>query len=215
MRGAADEKLASLMLEVAVPDGLAERILAHLASVGEGTASLKTVGRPFRRRTWLIGLVGFATASAAAILSALWLGFGVKPTLSEQYVLDEAVRAFESALDEQAPWPVFEPAPADDPPSEYVAGVSRAKVARLDGRFGGSRVRAYNLPSSDGKKATLFVIDASPDDDLGSSPPLRPFTTGGCAAGAWQERGLVCVLVVRGGVGCYRSYLQVPRSPIA
>ena len=81
--------------------------------------------------------------------------------------------------------------------------------------FLGGHAIAYDLPTLNGARATLYVSH-------GSVPGLMPFapiqptgSTGGCSAGAWQVEGTLYVLVVEGDNRAYRSYLDLSHGPIA
>ena len=107
------------------------------------------------------------------------------------------------------------PAPADYPPSRMVIIGGHTRWRAING-FLGRRGVAYRLPALAGAapRSTLWIRPAR-QGELGAMPALPPFTTAGCCASAWQEEGLLYVLVVQGDVATYQGYLNLPREPIA
>jgi len=82
MRDAVDACLTKAFRDVAVPEGLAERLLAGLA-----------VERPRRRsRRWLLAGGGLL-AAAASIVLAVWLGGQKGVCVSEECAIDEAIQS--------------------------------------------------------------------------------------------------------------------------
>ena len=79
----------------------------------------------------------------------------------------------------------------------------------------GHRGVVYDLPGPAGTNAVLYVVDAGALEGFGEAPALNPFTTAGCCASAWQEGGLLYVLVVQGDPATYRAYLNLPHGPVA
>jgi hypothetical protein len=144
---------------------------------------------------------------------ALWLNFHNVESYSEQTVIDEAIRFFEAdtahgqiILTEKSP-------PKAYPFSRAVIfsqGICWREIRDFLGRAG----IAYDLPGRNGRRATLYVIKQSAEG-LGNEPLYRPFTTGGLSASAWQEGGLLYVLVVQGEPNTYQNYLNLPRGPVA
>lgn len=217
MRDSIDEKLAAAMFDVPVPAGLAERVLARLKR-GELVERDETAStaRPARRvPAWfLVG--GSVAAMAASLVAAIWLGMSPGGDLSEQYVLDEAIRSFEIGVEQPGPLAADTPAPADYPFSASVVPVRGTRWRSLDGSFlGGCRGVVYDLPGMAGGRAALFVLAADSIEAIGGRPALCPFTTAGCCASAWQESGLLYVLVVQGDAATYRAYLDLPHDPVA
>ena len=113
MRDAVDACLTKAFRDVAVPEGLAERLLAGLAVDGGADISVggadipvcrkghSAFGRqeclPHRSRRWLF-LAGGLAAAAATILLAVWLGGQGNPSISQQDALDEAIKSFDAGF---------------------------------------------------------------------------------------------------------------------
>lgn len=217
MRDAIDQKLAAALFDVPVPVGLAERVLERVEDA-ELDADHEKPGlrrsSPFVP-TWLL-MSGGLLATAASVLVAVWLGMGQGNCLSEQFALDEAIQSVDIEADPSAPLVADKPAPADFPFSASVVPVRGTRWRPLDGSsFAGSRGVVYDLPGPPGTRAALYVIAAEPIEGMGVGPASCPFTTAGCCASAWQENGLLYVLVVRGDLATYRAYLDLPHDPVA
>jgi hypothetical protein len=202
MRDAVDACLTKAFRDVAVPKGLAERLLAGL-----------TVERPRRHsRRWLLVGGGLA-AAAASIALAVSLSWPRGECVSEEMAQEEAIHLFAAGfthsgvlLDQQA-------APAAYPFSSqvgYLPGMSWHGEKLLD--YPGV---VYDLPGPAGVKAALFVVDCKNVKGLAAAPAAsNVFTTGGCCASAWQEDGMLYVLVVQGDRSMYGRYLS-PHGPAA
>jgi hypothetical protein len=214
MRSSVDEKLAAVLHDVLVPDGLAQRLLERLENekpmVGN---ALPAARRGLSRRTWAIS-AGLA-ALAAGLLIAAWLGLQKDEELSPQYVLDEAIRLFDADLDEPGPLLARTPAPTEYPHSVAVFQVRGARWRHLES-FLGRRGVVYDLPGPTADRgAALYVIESDGIDCLDALPSSRPYTTAGCCASVWQEGGLLYVFVVQGDESTYRAYLNLPHGPMA
>ena len=127
-------------------------------------------------------------------------------------VLEQATEFFrtESPQTGMAGRQKFRPRPPI-PISNDVLRTPQIRWRTIRGLFGRSGV-AYDLsaPGAPGRRCTWF-----PRRSLGcraTAPRPRP-TTAGCSAAAWQQGGLLYVLVVEGGPGVYRSCLRVPSGP--
>jgi hypothetical protein len=197
-----DARIALALQDVPVADDLADRVLARLAAEKP---------RPRVSRRWLLAGSGLL-ALAAGLLVAVWLGFhGGKP-LSEQYVLDEAIRFFENSPAESQHWL------SDMPPAEYPFSATIVQTRELRWQaitgFLGRRGVVYDLSAPSAGRATLFVVVCAAEG-LGSAPMLQPFTTAGCSASAWREDGLLYILVVQGDPAVYQGHLRLPSGPIA
>jgi hypothetical protein len=200
-----DAKIAAAFQDVPVPDGLEERLLQRLAAE-------KSVPR-LSRRGLLLG--GGLSAAAAAMLLAFLRGFRQPERLSEQYVLDEAIRRFNGDDTGDRTLLADRPPPGRYPFSQAVVLPPKTTWRVVEGLLGlGLQGIAYDLPLADGDKAVLYVTNC-PVKTLSDSPALQPFTTGGCSASAWQENGLVYILVVQGDPSAYRRALRLPTGPIA
>jgi len=218
MRDQFDLSLTAAFHDVLVPDGLAERLLERLAA---DDAELSAAARRtdekaersgvFSRRRLLLG--GGLPAAAAGLLLAIWLWPRGEVPLSEQYVLDEAIRRFDAGTETLGYALSEKPAPAAYPLSQMVVRLRGARW-RFFSRFLGHRGVVYDLPAPAGRRAALYVVDRKVDG-LGLAPALNPFTTSGYCASAWQEDGLLYILVVQGDRATYGGYLNLPRSPVA
>jgi len=208
MRDQLDANISAAMHEVPVPEGLAERLLIGLVNnQAEATVGAKTVSR-----RWALAYGGLA-ATAAGLMVAVWLGSRPAEHVSEQCVLDEAIRSFNLGFDEPGHLLSEKPAPAEHPLSRVVLRIRGTRWRHLEG-FLGHRGLVYDLPGPAGARASLYVV-AQDVEGLGTAPSLRPFTTAGRCATAWSEGGLLYVLVVQGDPTIYRGYLNLPRSPVA
>ena len=215
MRDCVDEKLAAALYDVPVPEGLADRLLASLAAecraVPRALPGRRLLRSVSRRRVCAGGVL---TALAAGLLVAVWLGSRTTEALSESFVLDEAIRSFGTSKGESGVFVAERPAPADYPISPAVLRVRGTRWRNLEAFLGRCGV-VYDMPSRVGTGAALYVIDAGSIQGFGGTPVLRPFTTAGCCASAWQEGGLLYVLVVQGDPATYRAYLSLPHGPVA
>jgi hypothetical protein len=203
MRDSVDACLTQALRDVPVPDGLAERLLAGLAS-----------RQPRVSRRWLLAASGVLTA-AATVLFALWLRSPAELPLSEETVCNEAIRLFDAGFDQPGKLLSKTPAPSGFPYSQWVFHVSQANW-RSVGNFLGGRGVVYELPGPGGTRAVLYVVARNGISGFDTMPTSSPASsTAGCFASAWQEDGLLYVLVVQGDQSTYRGYLNLPRSPVA
>ena len=199
-----DSRLTLAFHDVPIPEGLEDRLLARLAAEKEKPRTIS------RRR--LLAAGGLA-AIAAGLLVAVWLGGSRGEEVTEQYVLDEAIRWSEAPLGEHGLLIAEKLPPAGYPFSTVVAAMRGVRWRWVDDFLGRSGV-AYDLPCPGDARATLYVL-SDPVEGLDIQPSLRPFTTGGCSASAWCENGLLYVLVVQGDPATYQRCLRLPSGPIA
>ena len=204
MRDAIDARLTAAFRDVPVPEGLAERLLERLAAERP---------RFLHSRRWLLAGGGLLTA-AAAILLAVWLGTHRTEPFSEEFARSEAIQSFRAGFAKPGELLVSTPAPAGHPLSQWVVRLRGTTWHQL-GEFLGHRCVVYDLPGPAGSRAALYVVDQDGIDDLRATPELHPFTTADCCASAWQEGGLLYVLVVQGDTSTYDGYLNLPRTPVA
>jgi hypothetical protein len=217
MRDCIDQRLAAALFDVPVPIGLAERVLQRLENAEMGTEDreFSAARSSSHVPTWLL-VGGGLLAMAASVLIAVWLGMQHGNDLSEQFVLNEAIQSFEIEMDQPGPLAAEKPAPAGYPFSASVLPVRGTRWRTLDASsFGGSRGVVYDLPGPAGTKAALYVVATESIEGIGVGPAAHPFTTAGCCASAWQEGGLLYVLVVQGDLATYRAYLDLPHDPVA
>lgn len=239
-----DGRVRAAMTDVAVPTGLAERILSQLASAPVAelrpaeAATIQSTGDQFAspsarwsavgsarrlgrsvwsRRYWVAG--GLATA-AAVLLVVNWYGSAVH--YSPEKLL-AAVGQFDAArtpaegvlLSQQQPPPGF-------PKSNRIVSAGEIRWRSVAGVLGRKGV-AYDLRTATGVTATLYVVRIgglpnAPQIDahrLPAAPPANPQpASGGASMAAWQEHGRLYVLVVHGDDNSYRQ-LIAPRPAIA
>jgi hypothetical protein len=257
MRDARDASLTKAFHDVAVPEGLAERLLASLAadngtdassqvnsgadipacqvppgfsgrqeclphrlSGKEECPSHRFSGRqecvPHRPsgglRRWLAVVGGLA--SAAAIVLAVWLG-GTSRVVTAESAREQAMRLFCERTDQIGHLRAREDAPSEYRFSSYVRSLRGTRWRRLNDFLGCSGV-VYELPGPTGTDAVLYVVACKNTKGLGQSPesPRDAIMTSGCCASAWQENGLLYVLVVKGNQSNYQQYLELPSSPV-
>lgn len=165
------------------------------------------------RRRWLL-VAGGLLATAAGLLVAIGLGIHREDRISEQIALDQAIQSFNAGSQVPGQLLAEKTAPAEYPFSSMVAHTGKIQWRRVEG-FSGHRGVVYDLPGQGEVHAALYVVEVGQEgNELGRSPALRPFTTAGCCALAWQEGGLLYILVVQGDRAAYESYLRLPRSPV-
>ena len=234
-----DAQLGVSFRKVPVPEGLQQRLLERLeaarceptsdaaaaavasdkespvvaVSVADPSTASIWPSRRFPSRRRLLSIAGIFSA-AAALLVAVWIHLYSAQPYTESVVLEQA-RALFMAEASGGPSTVgggyllsdpAHPAPSDMPLSRSLARVPGIKWREISG-FLGSRGVAYDMP---GGRATLYVVRRSVGE-LPSRPPLSPASaTGGYCAAAWQNGGLLCVLVVRGDIGAYRDCITPP-----
>ncbi len=229
-----DGKISTAFQDVSVPPGLAQRVLDHLfpariavpasnvlkpepdqpANINAApmASSFPAQGkRKVLRRCYLAS--GGLLSAALLLFLALWLNSHNAQTYTEQSVFDEAIRFFESdSLDGRIP--LAEKSPPKTFPFSRAVFFSKGVCWRHIRDFLGQAGLAYDLPNPDGRRATLYVVRQNVEA-LGNVPQYHPFTTGGFSASAWQEDGLLYVLVVQGEPNTYQKYLNLPRGPVA
>jgi hypothetical protein len=203
MRDSVDACLTRAFRDVPVPDGLAERLLAGLATK-----------QPRRSRRWLLAAGGMLTA-AATLLFALWLRAPAESPLSEDTVCAEAIRLFDVGFNQPGSLLAKTPAPSSLPFSQWVFCAPQASWRNLGDFLGGHGV-VYELRGPGGTRAALYCVARNGISGFDTMPTSSPASsTAGCFASAWQEGGLLYVLVVQGDQSTYRGYLNLPRSPVA
>jgi hypothetical protein len=229
-----DGKIAAAFLDVPVPTGMVQRIFDSLSHARvefpatdepstkpalptnmdglETALSSPVVVKQKVPRRRLI-LAGGLLSAAALIFFALWLNFHNVESYSEQTIIDEAIQFFE-ADSAHGRTPLAEKSPPKAYPFSraviFPQGICWREIRDFLGRAG----IAYDLPSLNGRRATLYVIRQSVEG-LGNEPLFSPFTTSGFSSSAWQEGGLLYVLVVQGEPNTYQNYLNLPRGPVA
>jgi hypothetical protein len=201
-----DVKVGAAFYDVTVPPELAQRILGRLVQP-------QVQGRKSKiSRRWMCLAAGLIS-TAAILFVALWMNLYNAQCYSEQTVLDEAIQYFDADSGEEG-FLLAEKAPPNAYPFSRTVSFSNGIRWREIHDFMGRSGIAYYLPTHNGVRATLYVT-AQTIEGLGSEPRLHPFTTSGCSTSAWQEGGLLYVLVVQGEPRTYQNYLDLPRGPVA
>jgi hypothetical protein len=226
-----DLKISAAFHDVEVPVGLEQRLVASLKlSQAEDaiSAALKSdtdietpsdafatpSAKKYRAvsRRWLITACGILTVTAALFL-VVFLGMNNGGGYTEQTVLNEAIDIFNADL-HAAPGRLLvqAPAPREFPLSKAIWSFGGIRWRTVKNFIGCEGV-AYDLPAQGGR-ATLYVVDRT-ISGLGIQPVEKPSNTGGRCVAAWQEGGLLYVLVVQGNQKSYKEYLNLPHGPMA
>lgn len=216
-----DQAIGEALENVRVPPGLSDRLLARLAAeqtvaaaeaVSEtcATSAMPTANTVPRRHwlRWSIGLAAAASIAGAAVIGS-WLG---QPALTADSIREQALLFAQ----QEEPYPgkiLAKLRPIDYPLSRHVyrlPGTIWRPVYNFMDQDGLNGV-AYELMFR-GSTATLYVVPA-PEVDVPRVPPARLGTpTGGRSAVAWQENGLLYVLVVQGSDRDYQSFVKRPTT---
>jgi hypothetical protein len=229
-----DRRLTDAFQEVSVPEGLETRILDRLAlarspAVSETRTHPEVVVNPISEpactacskkarvsRRWLVlGAGGLGLGLAISLLMAL-IATNRPVIHSDSEVLESALRQFEADADTPEKWNSMADSPLlrQFPFSSLVLRPADGRWRPVEDFLGCSGV-AYDLtPQPRGPHATLYVLSCQ--GTVPTAPPSRPaLTTGNRSVAAWQSGNLLYVLVVSGGPQTYRSFLNVPRGPLA
>ena len=147
-------------------------------------------------RRWL-AVAAAALSTAAVLLAAVWLETTAgRPTRPRPCWTrrQNSSAASRRARDNRRGSP-----PDDYPISREILRTPQVRWRPIRGLLGCTGV-AYDLSAPGGRRATLYVVSRPCPDS--HPPPLEPRpTTAGCSAAAWQEDGLLYVLVVEGARG--------------
>jgi len=221
-----DQSVADAFRDVAVPPGLAERILARLAAErsmnapiveeppeadrrSESVAVAARWGRRISRR-WLVGGVA-SVAAAAVVLVAVCVHLIRPPPLGSAELGPLAIEFF-IADEGHGGGVLFNEAA---PPSAYAFSPALAWFPEttswrwVEGFLDGKAV-AYDTSWPTGERATLYVLRRRATGLAAVPSPMPAFSTHGCSTTAWQADGLLYVLVVEGGPRAYRRCLASP-----
>lgn len=228
-----DRRCAEAMREVAVPPGLAPRIIELLkrnevsppvresASDSqdgkidrEAPASRDVLAStPRMRRRWRWGVPAGAAIVAAALAIFMFLVQDHRWSGP-----DELCRTAINLFDVPEPEAgggllVSQTAPPEAYPySPHLLSVPNTRWRSIE-RFGGHRAVAYDLPLRGDSRATLYVLRGSAKG-LPAAPPIQSqLQTRNLSAAAWQSGDLVYVLVVAGGERGYRALLESTARP--
>jgi len=228
-----DAAMADAFRDVPVPPGLEAQILARLESASSKAIASPAgivpatrisadlpgtdVPRPLPlRRRWLLAVGGLGAAAAAVLLVAI--GILQKPAgLAKSEVLNGAIQFYLSDPHEGGR-PLAEAAP-EYPFSPSLASVVSRRFPEVHWRpiqgFLNRSAVGFDVIGPQGIVATLYVTDC-PVDELPSEVPLRPMlSTGETSVSAWQEGGLLYLLVVEGGIPAYERFCAGSAGPMA
>jgi hypothetical protein len=180
--------------------------------------SKKSKPQTWPRRAFL-ALAGTAAAAAAIAIGVLCMHHPRQETPSSllnkgiaHYIHDKAGHPQGALFADSAP-------PADLPFSKDLLPLRGIRWRNVDdssgGEFAGSGAVAYDLPSLNGTRATLYVFHGNVPGLLPFAPAVPSGNTGGCSAGAWQVGSTLYVLVVEGNDRAYQQYLDMSHGPIA
>jgi hypothetical protein len=213
-----DARLAAAFVDVPVPEGLAERLLARLQPpsaaslpVAEAAAQLLpdeppsdpaavVACRPRRiGRRWLVGAALVASAAASVLIA---ITHPAQPRLSPDQLCEAAISFFCSDSPEQSGQLLTGANEPENLPFSRDVRFFRGTTWRSIHGFLGRSGVAYDLTSGAGISATLYVVaaDAGGTDGLPGAPPSydHTFGTRGCRSAAWQANGVLYVLVIQG-----------------
>ncbi len=223
-----DQRISGAIRDVAVPAGLAERILARVQiASGNSTAVASNDAvddapcpapvtesnrRRMGRRGWMLAAV--AASVAVAVSFVLWPR---PPELTADQLLSHGGEWAKQLWKQPTNWTPLATGQREVPDYPFAAPIvvspSRwADVARLSE----SNAVAYDLTTGGGQRAILFVIRDA-EIECNPTPPINPqSSTEGLMIGCWRAQGVVYVLVVDGDERSYKSLLKsIPAPPFA
>ena len=216
-----DAAVGEAFRDVAVPEGLAARLLDAVqdaggtSSVGDGPEPLKSSNEsvPFAleshcARRWSGRRVAAVLAGVAAV-AACWLALvriGGEDVISEETISGE-VALWIGQLQRNG-WrdDLGDPALRDYPLDRCVRQLPR-RWSPVRTRYDAHAV-AYDLAGPGRAMAVVFCIRNPNGRSSLASIPTRIPSTGGMVIGAWQRDGRVYVLAVRGDERRYRSLVE-------
>jgi hypothetical protein len=213
---ALDERIGDALEDVPLPAGLADRILARLSEQAATEEQQSAVpaesvvpAAAASRRSWLRWSAGLAAAASVAgiIAVALW---PTQPAITAANI-NEQVRQFSDQEQPQSASSIDKGLPRGYPLSRHVYRMPRTQWRPVHGFLNRSDVNgvAYEMMFR-GFTAQLYVAPLAVEG-LPNSPPLRlDNVTGNRAIAAWQENGLLYVLVVQGDNRAYQSFIRRP-----
>ena len=227
---ASDMVLCDGLHEVPIPSGLADRLLSAMSSPSRdamvAVASNSVLSAPLvlpvaqpapadgvqhrlSRRAWLVALPALAATALAAVGLLFWRQAEPK-RFSQDQLASHAEEWYQAALPQKGWQTNIDPATAKEFPIDAVVQV-RPVAQRKVPVEGDAEGIAYDLRSTS-RRAVLFVIKTRDHYDVA---PLAytslKTTTGDKSVAAWQTGGFLYVLVVEGGRGGIREFVQ-PRD---
>jgi hypothetical protein len=220
-----DLKISAAFHDVEIPPGLEQRVLAKVelarledALFGYEDETLATAAstlpcprkepRNTRRRFLLSSGV---LAAAISIFFVIFWNLRPSTDWTRQTAEERAMQFFNA--ENVAPGQLLAktPCPAEFPLSNQIRRFRDTSWRPVENFLGKTGI-AFDLPSANGERATLYAIEQT-IPDLGPMPLDNPSNTGGCCVAAWQENGLTYILVVRGNQNTYQNYL-IPRKAL-
>ena len=220
-----DHRIAAVVHDVPLPDGLAGRIAAVVASAAAGAAVAPIASasasivrldapRPNRSRRWWLAAGSGAIVASIALLAITFGQWTADPAWNVAQLAEAAARF---CLSDDT---VKAELRTDSPPTGYPFGrevvLPPAIRWRLISDFLGQTAVAYELPSISGHRAILYVSHINLNDTVDAPPQQPDFSTGRCAVAVWQRGGVAYLLVVIGDqpVSAYPWFLERPTSPL-
>ncbi len=218
-----DRRLGATFNHVAVPEGLADRIVARVTAAPAADRAATRAAPRRRTRRWFAGA---AIAASVAASVAIW----VLPLRRPQPMSVEEVQrgAIDFALsqdDARQPGELLtqHSEPAELPFSRDLYHYRDIRVRHVEGLLGRKGV-AYDVRSDFGSSATLYVVrirqrGAPPaPQDLPQQPPAYRDTTSGTRglrAAAWRSGDLLYVLVIHGDRERTYNHFVLPPGAVA
>lgn len=227
-----DLKLAEAFAAVTVPPGLAERILADLstspsapaatvdggeiprAEAQEPSPPVAAVSRQRSLRWFLASAAG--VVAAASLLVIVLLGTRRVEPITKDTVFQEATALFARAVTAAPEGQLLDARtePRDYPFSRELVRFPQVRWRWVKSFLGGAGV-VYDLVAPDQTRANLYVIRGRlPGLPATPGNPERSAATGQFSVGAWENHGLLYVLVVKGGPRDYQQFLDAPHGPV-
>jgi hypothetical protein len=223
-----DRRISTATLNVPVPAGMAERILARVQiassnstvvasndAVDDAPCPAPATGpnrRLMGRRGWMLAAVAASVAMVVSVV--LW----PRPTeLTADELLSRGGNWAKQLWTQPTNW-ILLPAGQRQLPNYPLAApivVSPSRWADVGG-ISESNAVAYDLSTGGGQRAILFVIRDA-EIECNPTPPISPqSSTEGLMIGCWRAQGVVYVLVVDGDERSYKNLLKsIPPPPFA
>lgn len=198
-----DAQLQAAFVDVPVPAGLADRLLAATSAQDPEQTVVPPPTRQWSRRAILSIGVGAAALILVAVSLAFWRWHD---PLTTEVVVDE-FRAWVEKID-QAGWR-SDDMPTVDYPLDPGLALYNVTWQRLDLPYDSEAVVYRGELAPDHSTATLYVVKTRHGKALRDIPPTKPdSSTGGQCIGVWKSQGNLYVLVVPGSPSDYLKALS-------